>query len=127
MKRYLSLAEVVEINARVISEFGGIHQIRDQGLLEAAVARPATGYYADTVEEAAALFESLAQNHPFLDGNKRTAITAAAVFLILNNYKLKFSDLEAYRWLMDLFERGALTRAAVEDWFRNHVNTIDKP
>jgi death on curing protein len=60
--------------------YGGSHGVRDRGLLSAAVARPQTGYYSDVFEEAAALFESLSQNHPFIDGNKRTAISARPCF-----------------------------------------------
>jgi death on curing protein len=52
LKRYLSLAEIIEVNARMIKDFGGTHQVRDLGLLEAAVARPQSGYYADLLEEA---------------------------------------------------------------------------
>lgn len=124
MKRYLSLAEIIEINARMIQDFGGIHQVRDQGLLESAVARPQAGYYADLIEEAAALFESLAQNHPFLDGNKRTAFTAAAIFLMLNGYTLEFSDSKAYAWMMELYEQRSLTRVAIEVWLRRHAHIV---
>jgi death on curing protein len=63
--RYLSVAEVVTINAEVVRKFGGTHAIRDAALLDSAVARPQTGYDADIFEEAAALFESLSQNHPW--------------------------------------------------------------
>lgn len=93
MSRYLSTAEVVEINAEMVGKFGGTHAIRDNALLESAVARPRSGYYEDIFEQAAALFESLSQNHPFVDGNKRTAITATGVFLCLTatNYCLTTS------------------------------------
>jgi len=84
VSRYLSVSEVIEINAEMVSKFGGIHGLRDSGALQSAVGRLDSGYYADAIEEAAALFESLSQNHPFLDGNKRTAITATGVFLLLN-------------------------------------------
>ena len=111
----------------MIEDFGGIHAVRDRGLLEAAVARPQSGYYIDLFEEAAALFESLAQNHPFVDGNKRTAITATAIFLVLNGYKLAFEDLEAYQWLMTLYEHGTVTRIAIEAWLRQHASPIEEP
>ena len=109
----------------MIKDFGGTHQVRDLGLLEAAVARPQSGYYADLLEEASALFESLAQNHPFLDGNKRTAFTATALFLILNGYKLIFQDLEAYNWLMKLYDQGGLNRTAIEAWLRQHTHLVE--
>lgn len=101
--------------------------MRDLGLLEAAVARPQSGYYADLLEEASALFESLAQNHPFLDGNKRTAITATAIFLRLNGYKLVFQDPEAYNWLMKLYDQGSLNRTAIETWLRQHAHLVEEP
>jgi death on curing protein len=100
VSRYLVVNEVIEINAEVVRKFGGIHVLRDSGALQSAVGHPESGYYAAAIEEAAALFESLSQNHPFLDGNKRTAITATGVFLLLNGYRLLFEDLKAYNSLI---------------------------
>jgi death-on-curing protein len=97
--------------------------LRDANGSSSAVGRPQSGYYADTIEEAAALFESLSQNHPFIDGYKRTAITATAVFLRLNGYKLLFEDVEAYEWLRSLYETGRVTKAAVAEWLRSHART----
>jgi death-on-curing protein len=122
--RYLSVAEVVAINAEVVRKFGGTHALRDAGLLDSAVARPQSGYYADLFEKAAALFESLSQNHPFVDGNKRTAITATAVFLLLNGFKLLFDDLEAYTWLIELYEGGKVSKANIEPWLREHAKAL---
>lgn len=121
MNRYLSFDEIVEINAEMIRQFGGTHGLRDIGALESAVARPQSGYYADVVEEAAALFESLSQNHPFLDGNKRTAITATAVFLMMNGWRLIFDDLKAYHWLIGLYETKSLNKGTIELWLRQHL------
>src|SRR6266853_1179973 len=80
MRDYLTVAEVLSMHADLIERYGGSHGIRDPGLLEAALYRPQTGYYSDLIEEAAALWESLAQNHAFqnhafqnhafIDGNK---------------------------------------------------------
>jgi len=72
------------------------------------------------IEEAAALCESLLQNHPFVDGNKRTAITATGVFLRLNDYELVFVDREMYDWLMKLYETGGVTKMAIDAWLRIH-------
>jgi death-on-curing protein len=118
---YLTLEQVIEINADTTRKYGGLHAIRDRTGLEAAVARPQNGYYKDLIEEAAALFESLSQNHPFVDGNKRTAFTAAAVFLSLNCYELSFDDAEAHAWLIGLYETHRLTKNAIESWLRLHV------
>ena len=124
MSRYLTVAEVVEINADLVRKFGGAHAIRDSALLQSAVARPQSGYYADLIEEAAALFESLSQNHLFVDGNKRTAITATGVFLLLNGLKLQFDDLEAYNWLTGLHEAGRVTKAILDPWLREHAKPL---
>ncbi len=105
-------------------KFGGIRGLRDSGALQSAVGRLESGYYADAIEEAAALFESLSQNHPFLDGNKRTAITAIGVFLLLNGYRLLFDDLEAYNWLIGLYESGRVSKSTIEPWLRQHAERI---
>ena len=84
--QFLSLDEVLEIHAAVIDRFGGTKGIRDQGLLESALYRPKTGYYSGLIDMAAALFESLINNHPFVDGNKRVAFCSADFFLRLNGY-----------------------------------------
>jgi death-on-curing protein len=78
---YPNVDEVIAVHARLIAKFGGCLGIRDHGALESALARPQTGYYDDLVQEAAALWESLSQNHPFVDGNKRVAVTVTAAFL----------------------------------------------
>lgn len=64
---------------------------------------------------------SLLQNHPFIDGNKRSAITATGVFLRLNDYELVFIDREMYDWLINLYETNRVTKAAIEAWLRIHV------
>jgi hypothetical protein len=71
MPEYITLDEALRIHEVLIQEFGGAQGVRDLGLLESALLRPQTGYYANLIEEAAALWESLAMNHPFVDGNKR--------------------------------------------------------
>ncbi len=121
MKRYLSVDDILMIHADMLSRFGGIRGMRDPNALSSAVGRLQSGYYADVVEEAAALFESLSQNHPFLDGNKRTAIATAGVFLRINGFKLNFNDIEAYEWLIARYERNEVTKKRIEEWFRDHV------
>ena len=82
MKRdYLTPADVLAIHADQIAKYGGAYGVRDTGQLEAALSRPQSGYYEDVIAEAAALWESLSQNHPFVDGNKRTAFAAMYTFL----------------------------------------------
>jgi death-on-curing protein len=88
MTDYLTVAEVLTMHADQIERYGGSHGIRDPGLLEAALFRAQTGYYADLIKEAAALWDSLAQNHPFIDGNKRTAFAAVYTVLAINGARL---------------------------------------
>ena len=88
MTDYLTVAEVLAMHADQIERYGGSQGVRDPGLLESALYRPQTGYYADLIEEAAALWESLAQNHAFIDGNKRTAFAATYTFLAINGGRL---------------------------------------
>ncbi len=106
----------------LIERFGGAHGIRDMGALESAVFRPQTGYYDDAVAEAAALLESIAINHPFIDGNKRAAFAAADVFLRMHGFEITASAEDAYKFLIGLFEEGAFKFARLEPWLRN--NTI---
>jgi len=104
--RYPTVAETVAVHARLIARFGGSDGIRDHGALESALARPRSGYYSDLIQEAAALWESLSQNHAFVDGNKRVAVTVTAAFLRVNGYRLEFDDLDAFLFLADLYETG---------------------
>jgi death-on-curing protein len=118
---YLTLAEVLAFHEVLIEEFGGATGVRDLGALESALFRPRTGYYRDVVEEAAALFESLVQNHPFVDGNKRVAFAVMDVFLRVNGRVLDVDDLAAHERLVGLMEQGALDLAAIDVWLRDHV------
>lgn len=123
MRRYLTAEDVRGFHKALVARFGGKAGVRDQDLLESAIARPQTGYYSDLFEEAAALWESLSQNHPFLDGNKRTAVTATAVFLRINGfgYKLLVTDAEAYAWMWERYESGTMKKEQIEPWIRRHV------
>jgi death-on-curing protein len=75
---YPTVDEVTAAHARLIAKFGGSLGLRDRGALQAALARPRCGYYENLVQEAAALWESLSQNHAFIDGNKRVAVAVTA-------------------------------------------------
>lgn len=88
MRDYPTLYDVLAIHALSIEVYGGSEGVRDLGAVEAALFRPQSGYYADIIEEAAALMESLLINHPFVDGNKRTAFGVCHVFLDINGYTL---------------------------------------
>lgn len=118
---YLTLVEVLAFHEVLIEEFGGAPGLRDLGALESALFRPRTGYYCDVVEEAAALLESLVQNHPFVDGNKRVAVAVMDVFLRVNGRVLEVSDDEAHAFLIGLLERHELDLATVDAWLRARV------
>jgi death-on-curing protein len=118
---YLRLEDVLFIHADQIDRFGGTHGLRDPGLLEAALFRPQTGYYKSVIEQAAALWESLSQNHPFIDGNKRVAFAATFVFLSINNVELTASDQQAQQFLLDLYQRSALNYDVLLCWLREHT------
>jgi death on curing protein len=105
---YPTVGEVIAVHAQLIAKFGGSLGIRDRGALESALARPQSGYYSDLIQEVAALWESLSQNHPFVDGNKRVAVTTMAAFLRVNGYRLEFDDLKAFSFLSGLYGMGTL-------------------
>lgn len=121
MAEYLTVVEVLAIHDLLIEEFGGTEGVRDLGALEAAVFRPQTGYYEDAIAESAALMESLVQNHPFLDGNKRTAVDSADVHLRLNGLELAGDSLEHHQFIIGLMVDGELDWKAIDDWLRRNV------
>lgn len=100
---YLTVADILGMHAILIEKYGGMAGIRDMGSLESAAFRPQSGYYSDIVEEACALMESLLINHPFMDGNKRTAFAACSVFLRINGQHIKADSNKLFmhiiRWL----------------------------
>ncbi len=118
---FLTVDEVLAIHDRLIETFGGATGIRDHGLLESALFRPRTGHYPDLAAMAAALFESLVMNHPFLDGNKRVAFFATDVFLRLNGWKLRVDANKAHRFLIALLEAGECDFDHLLPWIRRSL------
>jgi death on curing protein len=118
---YLTVVEVLAMHADQIERYGGTHGVRDPGLLEAALFRPQTGYYADLIEEAAALWESMSQNRPFIDGNKRTAFAATYTFLGINGVRLTADAEETYDFVAGLYERNQFNFEHLVPWLRQHV------
>ena len=116
--RFLTVDEVTAIHERLIEVFGGPAGVRDPGLLESALFRPRTGYYLDLSAMAAALFESLLMNHPFLDGNKRVAFFATDVFLRLNGWRIAVDADEAHAFIVGLLERGECDFDHLLPWIR---------
>ena len=122
MTVYPTIEEVLVVHELLIAAFGGSSGLRDRGALQAALARPKTGYYQDLIQEAAALWESLSQNHPFVDGNKRVAVTVAAAFLRVNGYRLDFDDLAAFSFIIELYETHRMRFRELDAWLRQHVS-----
>lgn len=115
---YLTVADVLGMHAVLMQRYGGAPGVRDPGALEAALFRPQTGYYDDVVAEAAALMESLAINHPFVDGNKRIAFAAADVFLRMNGWRLQRAPMQIFAEMMKMFESGTFGIEHLDPWLR---------
>jgi len=116
---------VLAIHRRQIAEHGGAEGVRDEGLLKSALARPLHRFaYADDkpdmAELAAAYAFAIARNHPFVDGNKRTALVVFRTFLALNHCALNASQTEKYDIFLSL-ARGELTEAQLAAWIREHL------
>jgi death-on-curing protein len=120
---YLTIVEILAIHADQIERYGGSEGLRDMGQLEAALFRPQTGYYQDLVAEAAALWESLSQNHPFVDGNKRVSFAATFTFLSINGVEITAGADEIYDFLMNLYESGEFKFEVLEAWLRENTTS----
>lgn len=112
MREYLTSLEILALHQALLQRYGGASGIRDMGAVEAAVFRPQCGHYNGTIEEAAALLESLLINHPFMDGNKRVAFAACDVFLRINGWRIQADPMWLFQRMMawidcrdDRFER----------------------
>ena len=119
--------EVIAIHDTANREFGGSMGLRDMGALESALLRPQIGYYDSLIEEAAALLESLAMNHPFVDGNKRTAFYATDTFLRKNGSFIDCDNDEAHRFFMRLFKTNSFRFAELHSWLEQHVQPLPSP
>jgi death on curing protein len=124
MADYLTVAEVYRMQHRLIEMFGGRHGVRDKGAVEAAVFRPQIGYDNSIEEEAAALMESLANNHGFLDGNKRIAFTVADVFLRRNGFYIEVEARDAHAFIVGSMERHEFRFSQILDWIRQHIKPL---
>lgn len=121
-----TLEEIIAIHEALIGEFGGTLGIHDEGALISALMRPQLGYYDGLIQEAAALMESLANNHPFLDGNKRVAFFVTDTFLRMNGHFIDCDNKEAYQFFMRLFETGSFRFAELEAWLEAKVQSLPK-
>lgn len=121
MTDYLTLVEILAIHDDLIRRYGGSDGLRDPGQLEAALFRPQTGYYPDVIAEAAALWESLSQNHPFVDGNKRVAFAGMYTFLAINQVRLVADAEQAWLFIHELYETGQFRFEKLDAWLRSHT------
>lgn len=121
MTDYLTVVEVLTIHADQINRYGGSDGIRDLGLLEAALFRPQTGYYADLIDEAAALWESMAQNHPFVDGNKRVAFAVTYTFLAINGMRITADASATFEFISGLYDSGTFEFEHLRSWLRENT------
>ena len=120
---YPMLEEVLMLHSLLLTRYGGEPGVRDLGMLDAALHRPRSGYYESLSEQAAALLQSLANNHAFVDGNKRVAFATTAIFLQMNGFPLRASadDAEAF-----LVEKVIEARAPVRQlaaWIEAHIQS----
>jgi death on curing protein len=122
MSDFLTKADIIAIHEEQIERFGGASGLRDEGALEAAIFRPQSGYYKDLIEEATALWESLSQNHAFVDGNKRTAFDSLDTFLVINNARLTASPEQAIEFVMGLYDTNTFRFEHLVAWLRQHVS-----
>jgi death on curing protein len=118
---FLTPIEVMVMHRTMVERYGGAHGLRDAGALEAALFRPQSGYYDDLVAEAAALFESLAMNHPFLDGNKRVAFGCVDVFLRVNGWRIHAKPVAIHKWMVRAISAGTFDLAHIEPWLRRNA------
>jgi death-on-curing protein len=121
---FLTPVEVLVIQRALIERYGGAHGLRDAGALEAALFRPQSGYYDDLTGEAAALFEGLAMNHPFVDGNKRVAFACVDVFLKANGLRIAAKPMSIHKWMLAHLEAKTFTLAHIEPWLRKHAMPV---
>src|SRR4029077_14728493 len=123
---YVTVGEAVEMHRQLVEEFGGIHGLRDRGLLEAAIFRPQNGYYDDLIHEAAALMESLANNHAFLDGNKRISLAATDTFLRVNGHYLELETIAAHKFITESITKREFRVRQIREWLIAHVQPVEE-
>lgn len=125
---YLSITQVLVIHDQMIKRFGGLSGIRDLGFLESAVGRPHATFDGDDLyntifNKAAALLQSLLKNHPFVDGNKRTALTSAGIFLKLNGYQLGNDHDNEVDFALKV-DNDDLPIEQITEWLEKHSKAI---
>lgn len=118
---YPTLDEALYLHELLIQRFGGKAGVLDKGLLESALARPRSRHYRSISEQAAALMQSLAMNHPFVDGNKRVAFALTAVFLRMNGLTLRVEASEGVHFIEITLITERANLKAITDWLESHI------
>jgi death on curing protein len=124
MTEYLTTADALFFHQQLTERYGGARGVRDVGALESALHRPQTGYYDTLLHEAAALLESLVQNHPFVDGNKRVAFAVVDVFLRINGFTIGASSSAIYNRVITLLEEGTFDMEHLVPWLQEVVEVV---
>jgi death on curing protein len=124
--RYLTFDEVVAIHDRVLAEFGGLPGFLNKGYVDAAVNRPRTGYYNNLFEEAAALMESLANNHGFVDGNKRTGFSASDIFLRMNGFYMAVDPAAAHQFMIFAMASKKFKYGLILEWIFEKYERLER-
>lgn len=124
---FLTEQEVIEIHAEMLAEYGGSPGLRDQGLLDSAVAQPRVTFgdqflHGSLHEMAAAYLFHLVRNHPFVDGNKRTGAASAIVFLLMNGLTSTASEDEYYD-LVIAVAKGRIDKIQIAEFFQHNTTT----
>ena len=121
---YPTVQETLELHEQLIKRFGGSAGVRDLGLLESALLRPQTGYYDTLSLQAAALLQSLIQNHSFVDGNKRVAFATTAIFLRMNGYRLHVEPGAGESFLVDEVIQKRIPIEDIATWLETCMKEV---
>ena len=121
---YPTIQETLELHEQLIKRFGGSAGVRDLGLLESALLRPQTGYYETLSLQAAALLQSLIQNHSFIDGNKRVAFATTAIFLRMNGYRLNVEADNGESFLIDEVIQKRIPINDIATWLETNMQKV---
>lgn len=121
MTEYVTTADALFFHQLLIERYDGASGLRDAGALESALHRPQTGYYDTLIHEAAALLESLVQNHPFVDSNKRVAFAVTDVFLRINGYRITADSPTIFATLMKFFYDQTFDLEHLAPWLESIV------
>jgi len=121
---YATIEEVLMLHSMLLTRYGGEPGLRDLGMLDAALHRPRSGYYASLSEQAAALLQSLANNHAFVDGNKRVAFAVTGIFLRMNGFALRAATDDAEAFLIDKVIKARASAQQIADWIEAHLRPV---